>query len=432
MNEVLRYLIRFLLGEEISEVVAEAIGYTTDRHQFGRYSLVIYPSGFFDESVYGTARSLPTLPLSSIEGVPLLFGSPKMEWEGDTCVVYADLLASTYFLMTRYEEMLRRSVRDTHGRFPGRESLPYRAGFIHRPVIDEYRLLLRRWLRQCQVRVPDVERGVRQVYLTHDVDAPFRYRSWKGLVRSLLEGRGILRSLQSKFGSLEQDPYYTFPWIFRQDGILEDVLGRGRCHTLLFLRSGGRCVEDKPYYNLRSSDMKQLIKEAHLHRIKFGLHASYQAGLSPTEVVQERKILEIQVGEPIRFNRNHYLTSREPEDLDQLEAAGITDDFTMGYADVSGFRLGTARPVRWINPVTRRISTLRLHPLLIMDCSLDEPKYMGLDYPAALNYCSRLIDQVYDTGGEVVLLWHNTSFEEPAKGYHRKLYLQLLNELGKK
>ena len=70
MNEVLRYLIRFLLGEEISEVVAEAIGYTTDRHQFGRYSLVIYPSGFFDESVYGTARSLPTLPLSSIEGVP--------------------------------------------------------------------------------------------------------------------------------------------------------------------------------------------------------------------------------------------------------------------------------------------------------------------------------------------------------------------------
>ena len=85
MNEVLRYLIRFLLGEEISEVVAEAIGYTTDRHQFGRYSLVIYPSGFFDESVYGTARSLPTLPLSSIEGVPLLFGSPKMEWEGDTC-----------------------------------------------------------------------------------------------------------------------------------------------------------------------------------------------------------------------------------------------------------------------------------------------------------------------------------------------------------
>ena len=178
--------------------------------------------------------------------------------------------------------------------------------------------------------------------------------------------------------------------------------------------------------------MKQLIKEAHLHRIKFGLHASYQAGLSPTEVVKERKILEMQVEEPIRFNRNHYLTSREPEDLDQLEAAGITDDFTMGYADVSGFRLGTARPVRWINPVTRRISTLRLHPLLIMDCSLDEPKYMGLDYPAALNYCSRLIDQVYDTGGEVVLLWHNTSFEEPAKGYHRKLYLQLLNELGKK
>ena len=30
--------------------------------------------------------------------------------------------------------------------------------------------------------------------------------------------------------------------------------------------------------------------------------------------------------------------------------AGITDDFTMGYADIAGFRLGTCRSVRWINP----------------------------------------------------------------------------------
>ena len=37
-----------------------------------------------------------------------------------------------------------------------------------------------------------------------------------------------------------------------------------------------------------------------------------------------------------------------------LEKAGITDDFTIGYPDVAGFRLGTSRPVHWINPENKR------------------------------------------------------------------------------
>ncbi len=45
-----------------------------------------------------------------------------------------------------------------------------------------------------------------------------------------------------------------------------------------------------------------------------------------------------------------------------FEDAGITDDYTMGYADQVGFRLGTARPVRCIYPATRHLSRrLTLH-----------------------------------------------------------------------
>lgn len=61
------------------------------------------------------------------------------------------------FLISRYEEMVRRGLRDEHGRFPGKESLPYRAGFLHRPIVDEYRMLLHRWLRQSRLRVPEVK-----------------------------------------------------------------------------------------------------------------------------------------------------------------------------------------------------------------------------------------------------------------------------------
>lgn len=431
MNNTLHYLIRFLLGDEIPGEIVGKIGYTADRNRFARYQLVIVPSGFFSEAVYGTPASLPALPLPEVEGVPLLFGSQKMEWVGDTWVVHADLIASTYFLITRYEEMVRRSVRDEHGRFPGRESLPYRAGFLHRPIVDEYRRLLRRWLRQSRLAVPDVEPQIRHIYLTHDVDAPYLYRTWKGMLRSLLDGRGIGRSVQGKFGALEQDPYYTFPWIFRQNDNLQETLGKERCETLLFIRGGGNTRQDKPHYRPGGNDIQQLIAEAARHDIRIGLHASYQAGINPSVIPDERQALETHSRQTVRYNRHHYLSLREPEDTDRLEAAGLTDDFTMGYADAAGFRLGTSYPVRWINPATRRLSPLRLHPLILMDCSLSDSGYMGMDEEEATGYALRLIEQVRTAGGELTLLWHNTSFIETPGNYLKRLYLQLLNELRK-
>lgn len=432
MNHTLHYILRFLLGEDLPEEFVETIGYTDDPSRYARYRVVIVPSGFFDPRAYGKRASLPELPLREVAGIPLLFGSPKEEWVGDTWVVHADIIASTYFLVTRYEEMVNRNIRDAHGRFPGKESLPYRAGFLHRPIVDEYRRLLRRWLRQARLRVPDVEKEIRKVYLTHDVDEPFLFRSWKGTIRSLLRGRGIGRSLKGRWGAAEQDPYYTFPWIFRQNSILQDTLGKEICESVLFFKAGGNAKEDRPCYPLGGADMQKLMKDARSHGIGIGLHSSYQAGKQPAYILKEKKELETHAGIAVCRNRHHYLACREPEDLDLLEAAGLTDDFTMGYADAAGFRLGTCRPVRWINPVTRRLSSLTLHPLAVMDCTLSEEKYMGLDDREAYACCAGLIGEVRKAGGELVLLWHNSSLRESSGNYHRALYLHLLNELAKK
>lgn len=431
-NRTLHYIIRFLVGDDVPGELVETIGYTADPNKFDRYNVVIIPSGFFNEQTYGTAASLPELPLQEVQGIPLLFGSPKEEWVRDTWVVHADIIASTYFLISRYEEMMRRGIRDEHGRFPGKESLPYRAGFLHRPIVDEYRMLLHRWLRQSRLRVPEVKKQIRRIHLTHDVDSPTLYRSWKGLIRSVKDKRGIYKSLLGKFGSLEKDPFYTFPWFFRQNGILQDLVGKEQCDTILFIRGGGKSKQDKPHYDLRSKDIRKLMKSALEHGVTIGLHSSYQAGTDPTLIRKEKVFLEDNIGKNVRFNRHHFLTCREPEDMDQLEAASVTDDFTMGYADVAGFRLGTSYPVRWINPVTRRLSPLWLHPLIIMDCTLEEDKYMGLDYDRALAYCLNLMEQVRNVGGEMTLLWHNDSIHEGSGSYLRKLYAQLLKEFAKK
>ena len=65
--------------------------------------------------------------------------------------------------------------------------------------------------------------------------------------------------------------------------------------------------------------------------------------------------------------------------MQALVAAGITDDYTMGFADKAGFRLQTTRPVRWLDPVTFELTDLVLHPLTVMDTTLASEQYMHLD-----------------------------------------------------
>jgi hypothetical protein len=407
-----------MVGEHLAGDVSGLVGYTSDESLFSGYKVVIVPSGFFDEGVYGTAKTMPAVPLMHIEGTPFLFGTPEIERVGDTVVVHADLVASAYFLLSRYEEILRRDVRDEHGRFPGRESLPQRAGFIDRPVVEEYGKLIRRWLKDSGMNMGKRDPLIRGINLTHDVDVPFSGRSWRSVVRKTLSGRNPVTAVREKYLPLVCDPYYTFPWMLEQDRKLQCA---GCCRSFLFFKAGGKARQDRPFYNLRGKDIQSLYSLCKQHSVTVGLHSSYQAGQNPSLILSEKRNLEDTFGIEIRHNRHHFLSAREPEDMEYLEKAGITDDYTMGYADVAGFRLGTSLPVRYINPVTCRLSALTLHPLTVMDCTLSETKYMNLAGDRAAAYCRRLMDNIRNVNGELTLLWHNTSVVE-GSGYLRELY----------
>lgn len=429
MNQTIYYIIRFLLGVDRAGAYSSLIGYTSDVRLFHKYKVVIVPSGFFQSSVYGTPESLPQLPLKEIEGVPLLFGTPKEECFEETWVIYADIIASSYFLLSRYEEIQKRDIRDKHGRFPGKESLPYKAGFIHRPIVEEYGKLLRHWLRKACVHIPEPQPELQKIWLTHDVDAPFFCRSLRNICRETLKGIGFRKAMKLYQGPLEKDPYYTFPWMLEQDSLVKNRFG-DRCHILFFLKAGGRHANDKPHYQVRSHDIQKLLHLFKKNKALLGLHSSYEAGIYPDLIPEEKMRLEHDWKlENIHLNRHHYLASREPEDLTKLIKAGITDDFTMGYADVSGFRLGTCRPAKWINPMTRQLTSLTLHPLSVMDCTLSESQYMGLSPDEAYQYCAGLVREIRQHRGEIVWLWHNTSFAGTESDYHKKLYVRLLNLL---
>ena len=429
MNEIISYIIQFLLNNDNSSEVQKTIGYTSDEAEFHRYKVVIFPSDFFNQDIYGTKKSLPQLPLAIFEETPILFGESKIERKGDTIVFYADIVASSYFLISRYEEMLFRETRDAHGRFIGKQSLMHRAEFIHRPIVDEYGKILRKLLREQSVNIVEPKAEIRKIYLTHDVDLIAHYRSLRGIVGALLKNPSQLKiALKTYFSEIDNDPYFTFDWLLEQNNSLKtsDV------ESIFFIKTkGGNYREDKPNANIENKDYQILYRLLKKNGASIGLHASYEAGIYPEFVLSEKKLLEKASGTKITQNRHHFLASREPKDMQTLIDVGISADFTMGYADVAGFRLGTCRAVRWINPATKELTSLTLHPLTMMDGSLSDSRYMNLSKSEAYDYAVKLINETTKHNGDLCLLWHNTAVAEK-NGYHRRLYEKLIEYLREK
>lgn len=77
------------------------------------------------------------------EKMPVLFGNPVpvISYENDNLFLSIDIFGSSFFMLSRYEEAVS-TERDTHDRFPAIASLAFKAGFLERPIVDEYVELL--------------------------------------------------------------------------------------------------------------------------------------------------------------------------------------------------------------------------------------------------------------------------------------------------
>lgn len=423
------YILQFLCPE-LADCIQHYVSYVSDFTQ-ANTPVVIRHSFFFDADVYGTAKSLPLLPLKELDGVPILFGEPKIEQQGDTVVLYADIVASTFFLITRYEEIIRPNCRDKHGRFQGRESLPFRAGFIQRPVVEEYGELLRKCLRMAGIEVKEPQPHFSRVFLTHDVDLPWTKYTLSGAFKRfggelMHQHRLIAYPFLNIVGRPEKDPFYTFKAIVNADKLVSSA------ESVYFIKSGGHCKPEDAEPYIRDKGWKRLQTLLDEAKATLGYHVSYEAGKDPAKIAEELNTLRCVTKRKIVYSRNHYLASREPAHYHDLINNGITDDFTMAYADVAGFRIGTCRPVKWIDPSSVAITELTLHPMTIMDVTLTEKQYMGLDKAGAQSYGDALIENVYKYGGELTLLWHNKEYSGDTNAVEWKNYIHFINQINNK
>jgi hypothetical protein len=94
-----------------------------------------------------------------------------------------------------------------------------------------------------------------------------------------------------------------------------------------------------------------------------------------------------------------------PQTYECLLAAGILDDYSMGYASQNGFRASYAGSFYWYNLAQECKTNLLIHPFCYMDATAifykREPVY------EAAKELQELTDLVMQYGGEMMAIFHN-------------------------
>jgi hypothetical protein len=312
-----------------------------------------------------------------------------------------DIFSAAFYLLTRYEEYDNK-IAGTGGSPDPTLSLAGRHGFLQKPIIE---LWTREFARALLKKFPNLtfRRNEPRVLVTFDVDRPFAFHG-----RSLLSSFGeMIKDLATSDGKAsdrfrnvvrgEKDPFEVFDY-------LDKSLARYRTFAAFFLPVGDPSRND-PVPSWKNTEYRDLIKKIS-ENYSTGLYSSYAAAEDGRMVLREKERLEIVSGMKVQANRFHSSRFFPPRAPLNLLAAGISEDYSMGYHDEPGFRAGIARPFFLFDLQGDKQTSLRMIPFQVSDRIISSE---GADTRALLDLITTLLNETRNTGGTFVSVWHNSS-----------------------
>ena len=204
------------------------------------------------------------------------------------------------------------------------------------------------------------------------------------------------------------DPANTFDWIM-------DVSDKHGLRSAFYYICGYTDPHDADY-QVEHPALRHLMSRIHQRGHEIGLHPSYGTYQKPQLIRQEadrlRKICaEEGIVQAEWGGRMHYLRWEHPTTMRAWADAGMTYDSTLGYADRPGFRCGTCFEYPAFDPVAQQVLSLRVRPLIAMECTIIDSNYMGLGTSnEALTKFIELKSITRVLNGCYSLLWHNSQF----------------------
>lgn len=384
---------------------------TADIKEFDKYKQekINYSSARISEEIF--IKSSPLLfeqsikkinvPIEIKHNVPVLF--PDVG-SGD---IGFDIFAAVFYMVSRYEEYLP-FIPDEHGRFKASESLAYKNNFLQYPVVNIWLQHLKDILQNKYPSLHFKPSSFKAI-VTYDIDIAYAYKG-----RSLLRMAGatardvltlkftnIFKRMSSLFN--HKDPWDTY--FFLQELIMEKKLS-----SIYFFLLGDYSRYNK---NIQYDHplMKALIKKVSAFS-DIGIHPSYKSSVIPEKILIEKSRLEQIANKPIAKSRQHYLRFILPDTYNQLLSAGISEDYSMGFTGMPGFRAGICTPFYFYDLKNERATGLKIFPVTFMEGTFIN--YLKLNPKESLEKISSLITEVKNVDGTFISIWHNNTVSEDA------------------
>jgi len=314
-----------------------------------------------------------------------------------------DIFAACFYLLSRYEEYLPHQ-KDEYGRYAHQNSLAFKEGFLQLPLVNIWLEEFRKTLASDDSRFP-IHDSRFQFIPTYDIDIAWSYknkgffRNAGGLIRSMVSGQwSMVRERINVLRGNQQDPYDAYQWM---DALHEKY----NLNPVFFFHTGQ--VNNKYDKNISTNNRQlQHLIRSNASKYKTGLHPSWHSGDASDVFQKEKNTLEKISGSNVDSSRQHFIRFKLPDTFRNLLQHGITNEFSIGYGSINGFRASVTTPFYWYDLQKEEQTELLLYPFCFMDAnSFFEQKLSPEQAFDELMQYYRIIKSV---NGTMITIWHNT------------------------
>ncbi len=350
----------------------------------------------------------------SMDRIPTLTSEAEIESQ----FFKLDLFAMVFYLLARVEEYNPLDL-DNHKRYKSSNSCLAKKDLLHIPIIDLAIIKLKEHIESFySLEIKQFKQY--QFKSTIDIDHIFAYKAkrWITKAGSLFKDVAKLNVQRIKDRFKKKDPYDRLEDIVQWHNDLKV----DPCFFVLTTLKNGQYDRS---LNPNNSCFKDKISSLSKTN-KIGIHPSYQSNTDSKIVERELNKLQEIISKNITISRQHFLLLSMPETYRNLIALGIKEDYSMGYADVLGYRSGTSQSFLWYDLEQDECTDLRLFSFQMMDVTLKN--YLGYSPDIALVEMKKHIDLIRKVNGVACLIWHNSSFydQEGWSGWE-EIYNEILD-----
>ena len=349
-----------------------------------------------------------------------------VDGKGEKCKLFVtsasaedfDIFAAVFYLISRYEEYLPRT-KDLYGRYAHENSLAYKEGFLHLPLVNI-------WIENFKQKLIDlfpdlVFKPTSFCFLpTYDIDIAWSYKE-KGLLRNV---GGFIKSPALERVAVilkgKKDPYDSYEFLHE----LHKQYNLTPLYFFLTAKKNGLYDKNILPHN---KAMQKLIK-THANKYSIGIHPSWQSYNYDELLMEEKNTLESISGLKINISRQHYIKFTLPETYQSLINTGILNDYSMGYGSINGFRASTTSPFYWYDLRVEKITSLRIHPFCFMDANCFYEQKLTVE--ESLTELTNFYHSCKKVNAPFITIFHNNFLgtDKKFKGWE-DLYVKFISQL---